>query len=82
MNKERRQKLKNIKTRLEMIVDDLQDVLNEEQWAFDNMPENLQGSLKGIDSEDAIDNMEEAQDEINNAITSIQNAIDSLDNIT
>ena len=38
----------------------LDDIKNEEEEAFDNMPEGLQYSSRGMDAEVAIDNLEEA----------------------
>ena len=38
----------------------LEDIKNEEEESFDNMPEGLQYSQQGMDSEDAIENLEEA----------------------
>lgn len=40
----------------------------EEQDAFDNMPEGLQSSYRGMCSEDAIDNMEEASEKLDEVI--------------
>lgn len=38
----------------------LEDIKNDEEEYYDNMPENLQGSMRGMDSEEAISYMEEA----------------------
>ena len=46
----------------------LSSILSEEQDAFDNMPEGLQSSMRGMDSEDAIDNMEEASEKLDEVI--------------
>ena len=43
-------------------------ILSEEQYAFDNMPEGLQSSYRGMCSEDAIDNMEEASEKLDEVI--------------
>lgn len=48
MNKDRRKRIQNA-------CEILKDVLSEEEMYFDNMPENLQGSDRGMQSEDAID---------------------------
>ena len=60
MNKERRNKIKEISIELKNINEKLNELLDEENYSFDNMPENLQGSLRGIESEDSIDIMEES----------------------
>lgn len=38
----------------------LEDIKNDEEEAFDNMPEGLQCSSRGMDSEAAIENLDEA----------------------
>ena len=55
---------------------DIEDVLNEEQDAFDNLPEGLQVSDRGADMEDyiasledVISNLEDAQEQIDTAIS-------------
>lgn len=68
MNKQRRQKIKEIRQQIETCKNDLQIILDEEQDYFDNMPENLQGSMRGSDSEDAIDTLERCIDELEEVI--------------
>lgn len=74
MNKNRRKQLEDICKKLEELNDKLDGILSDEQDYFDNMPENLQGSMRGSDSEEAIDLMEEA-------IGSIEAAIDTINEI-
>lgn len=73
MNKERRTMIEKIITRIENIKDELQDVLSDEEFAFDNMPENLQYSERGEASQEAIDSMSEAIDNLEEAIEQLQN---------
>ena len=75
MNKQRREKIRQLKTQIDLIKTDLKkasselfSILNEEQDAFDNMPEGLQSSYRGMCSEDAIDSMEEASDKLDEVI--------------
>lgn len=74
MNKERRAKINDIKCRLEKIKNDLSIILSDEEGAFESMPEGLQYSERGMNSEDSIDSMNEAME-------NIDNAIDNLDEI-
>ena len=74
MNKNRRKQLEDICRKLEELNDKLDSILSDEQDYFDNMPENLQNSMRGSDSEEAIDLMEEA-------IGSIEVAIDTINEI-
>lgn len=68
MNKQRRDKIRDIRKNLESCKENLQKVLDEEQITFDNMPENLQCSLRGSESEDAIDTLESCIDDLKNII--------------
>ena len=75
MNKQRRGKIGKLKARiqstqieLKQLSSELSSILNEEQDAFDNMPEGLQSSYRGMCSEDAIDNMEEASEKLDEVI--------------
>lgn len=74
MNKQRRKQILDIRNQLEQNINELQSVLDEEQYSYDNMPENLQFSMRGEEMEDAITTMEEA-------IESIQSALESLEEI-
>lgn len=68
MNKQRREKIKELRTEIEFCKNKLQIILDEEQDYFDNMPENLQGSMRGSDSEDAIGTIEACIDELDEVI--------------
>lgn len=68
MNKQRKQKIKEVRQQIETCKNDLQIILDEEQDYFDNMPENLQGSMRGSDSEDAIDTLENCIEELEEVI--------------
>ena len=63
MNKKRRKRIRDIIAQLEMDKDmtsELEDVLWEEEEAFDNMPENLQYGMRGEESQEAIDVMQDS----------------------
>lgn len=75
MNKQRKEKIRQLKARFQNIQTELKQasselffILNEEQDAFDNMPEGLQSSYRGMCSEDAIDSMEEASEKLDEVI--------------
>lgn len=75
MNNNRRKQLEIIKSDLQKEINNiksissgLSSILYEEQDAFDNMPEGLQSSYRGMFSEDAIDSMEEASEKLDEAI--------------
>ena len=75
MNKQRREKIGKLKARiqgtqieLKRLSGELSSILDEEQDAFDNIPEGLQSSYRGMCSEDAIDSMEEASEKLDEVI--------------
>ena len=71
MNKQRRVEIESIKRDIDIIKGNLQKVLYEEQESFDNMPEGLQSSERGINSENSIDIMEETLDILDDAINNL-----------
>ena len=72
MNKQRRQSIEIEITGLERIKSKLEDILAEEEYTFENMPENLQGSLRGEKSEESIDILTEAIDSLDSIIDSLK----------
>ena len=89
MNNQRRKQLTNIAARigritvpadideLESIKSEIEDVLWDEQMAFDNMPESLQDSMRGEMSQDAQSNMEDAISRIDDFIADYENEADN-----
>lgn len=71
MTKQRKQKIWDINIKLQQNKIELQSVLNEEENAFDSMPENLQYSIRGQDSEVAIDCLNEAIDGLDDVINNL-----------
>ena len=86
MNKIRRKELARIVEKLETlealrseIQEELEAVMDEEQEAFDNMPESLQESEKGQQMQEYIDAMESALDDLEEIdIDSIRDQIDDI----
>ena len=68
MNKQRRQRIRDVRKEIETCKENLQKILDEEQDYYDNMPENLQCSMRGSGSEDAIDIMESCIEDLENII--------------
>ena len=75
MNNTRRQQLRKWLEDMENIKSELETICSDEQDYFDNMPENLQGSQRGCDSEEAIEQMEEAVSSIEDAINIIEEIV-------
>lgn len=75
MNNARRRRISELKTQIDFANNyikeaskKLSSILSEEQDAFDNIPEGLQSSYRGMCSEDAIDNMEEVSEKLDEVI--------------
>ena len=82
MNDTRRRMISELKTQIDFANNYLKEankklssILSEEQDAFDNMPEGLQSSYRGMCSEDAIDNMEEASEKLDEVIELLNNIV-------
>lgn len=75
MNKTRRQQLRKWLQDLEVIKGELEKICTDEEYSFDNMPENLQGSQRGMDAEEAIDQMNEAVSSLEDAISIIEDIV-------
>jgi signal transduction histidine kinase len=58
MDNQRRQELYDVTSFLDDAIDRLEEVKNDEQDAFEAMPEGFQNSIRGDNMQEAIDNME------------------------
>lgn len=71
MNKERRKRIEAIQDKIAELQTELQDIRDEEEEAYDNLPCGIQDSEMGEGMQEAIDTME-------NVDNSLQDAYDSL----
>ena len=69
MNKARR---KEVQKAIRMIEDLVQEIYDEEQGAYDNMPEGLQESENGLISMDAQNSLESAIDCLEEAVSHLE----------
>lgn len=63
MNNKRRKVIADIRSRLEQLVIELSEVLEDEETYFENMPEGIAASSKGTIAEENIGTLEEAKSE-------------------
>ena len=78
MNKTRRKQLEDLIEQLSIIKDSIETVLEEEQEAFDNLPEGIQVSERGEIMQENIDNLQTAADSLESEVIDyIQGAIDA-----
>ena len=74
MNKARRKALDEVLATLESAREMLENVKDEEQEAYDNLPESLQATDRGQGMEVAIGFLEDAMDYVDNAVESCSSA--------
>ena len=72
MNKIRRKKIEDQINIIEAALSEIEDLKDEEQESFDNIPENLQMSDRAMDSEMALDSMNDAIEAIEDGVASIR----------
>lgn len=64
MNKSRREELFDVTDLLDQAIDRLSEIRDDEQDAFDSLPEGLQYSTRGDAMQDAIDTLDGFEDAI------------------
>lgn len=97
MNNKRRKEIKNCiatlhktNSNVDVVLENLNDILMDEDYYRDNMPENLQGGIRYEESEEASDYLNDAisyltdaldEDDITEKSSMIESAIEALNNI-
>lgn len=76
MNKNRRAMLEEVIEKLSEAKTMLEDIKDEEQEAYENMPESLQGSERGEAMSDNIYKMDDAWESIDTAMNNLQEIVD------
>ena len=76
MNNTRRKQLQAIQEELRNLYERLNSLCDEEQEAFDNMPEPLQGSARGEKSQEAISTIESVRDQVSDAADEIDEILE------
>lgn len=72
MNKARRKRIENIISKLEDLSVEIEEVMNEEQEAYDNLPEPIQYSERGENMEGYISSLDDAMNYVSDAISSLE----------
>ena len=75
MNNERRERIEAVITNLEEIMDELSLIQEEEQAAYDNLPEGLQESQRGMDIEECAEQLQESVDELDTMIDNLRSEV-------
>lgn len=74
MNKQRRKKLRDICERLDAIRDEVECVKDEEEAAYDNLPDGLRDGVQGTLMSENVDNLQEAIDGLEEVYDKIDTA--------
>ena len=79
MNKEKRGRIKEVNTKISMVMDLLQQCKSEiesvqmdEEFDFDNLPEGFQEGIRGSSMQDAIDEMEDGVGKIEDIMSDLE----------
>lgn len=72
MNKARRKRISKILEQLEGLSVEIEEVMNEEQEAYDNLPESIQYSERGENMEGYISSLDDAMNYLSDAISSLE----------
>lgn len=72
MNMTRRNEIKSIAEELGALKERIEAVAQDEQDAYDNLPEGIQDSERGQNMEQAISDLEDAASNIEEAVDSLQ----------
>jgi hypothetical protein len=75
MNNERRKRLREWLKKMGILKAELEAICSEEEMCYDMLPENLQGSINGTNSEEAIDKMNEAIEYLGEAVEAVEEII-------
>lgn len=72
MNNARRKQIDAIISKMEESKSELENLLEEEQEAYDNMPDSLQDSERGEKAQEAISNLEDAISGIDDVLVNLE----------
>lgn len=72
MNKERRNRISVVNSRLNVLAEELEHIKEDEGYYYDNIPENLQGSMRAEESEDIIDILDEVTEHIREIVDQLR----------
>lgn len=74
LNKERREKLRSIAEKIEALRGEVEELRDEEQGAYDNMPESLQDAARGESMQAAIELLDDAVNDMQTVCDALQGA--------
>lgn len=75
MNKVRRKRIEECYNSITEQLEALRGIMEEEQEAYDNLPESIQNGAKGDDMQECIDKMDQAISDIESGTQSLEDFI-------
>lgn len=76
MNMQRRKRIEKVGRQLEELLEEINAIQEEEQEAYDNTPESLQESERGIKMWNAIENLDYVADGLEDVIETLAEAME------
>lgn len=76
MNAQRRKWINSVWDKLDELKSEIESIMEEEQEAYDNLPESIQDGERGEKMQEAIDNLSNSMDSIDEAISYLESAIE------
>ena len=77
MNKQRRNRLQKVIDKLEELKEEVSSICEEEQEAYDNMPEGLQDAERGQQIYENISNLEDRDGDFDDLISYLEEVINA-----
>lgn len=74
MNNTRRKAIQSIMNKLEELMEEIEAIKDEEQEAYDNLPESIQNSERGEAMDSAVYNLEDAAENVQLVIDALESA--------
>jgi len=75
MNRQARSQLSSIYSKMDTLTEELDDIMLDQQAVYDNIPENLQQSERGIAQEEIVSSLDNAVECFHQGLASLQEAI-------
>lgn len=77
MNKERRKRIENAIANLQDVMEEVCAIQEEEQDAFDNLPEGIQESSRGELMQETVDGLDNVASDLDDVISNLQEVLDN-----
>lgn len=75
MNKEQRKRLAELYDELSSVLDEIEQIKEDEECKYDNLPESLQDSEKGEQLQEGIDALDDVYSYLSDSISSLESVL-------